>query len=124
MSELGHSGSPIIPTRLEGDIFADTSSRGTSAELPAYSRTAAVQQVARPLTEHKFTLDAPEGNPWLVLKVKSNAPSTKGLPVFVEGQPIAGVVELQLDKPENIKAVVILVSSRSRSTLRSLLFLV
>lgn len=124
MSELGHSGSPIIPTRLEGDIFADTSSRGTSAELPAYSRTAAVQQVARPLTEHTFTLDVPEGNPWLVLKVKSNAPSTKGLPVFVEGQPIAGVVELQLDKPENIKAVVILVSSRSRSTLRSLLFLV
>lgn len=115
MSDLGPPGSSSIPPTLDGDIFADTSSRETSTELPAYSRSATRPQEARPLTEHTFTLETSDRVPWLVLKVKSSAPSTKGLPVFVEGQPITGEVDLRLDKPENIKSVVVSVSFQVRS---------
>ena len=113
MSDSAHpdSTSNAHGDGIDDDLFADDS-REHSTELPAYSRTPSTShQEGRRLTEHKFTLDSPDGRHWLILRVKSNAPSTKGLPVYVEGQPIIGTVELRLDKPENIKAVVVSVSS-------------
>lgn len=105
------SFTPHVGLDSEGLLSADFSQ--SSAELPAYS----VPEVSgsgatRQQTEHVISLTISEKNTyqWLKLKVKSWAPSTKHLPSFVEGTPIMGTVELDLPKPESIKAIVVSVS--------------
>lgn len=95
----------------QGLLSADFSQ--SSAELPAYSSPEVSRSSAtRQQTEHVISLFVSEKNThqWLKLIVKSWAPSAKHLPTFVEGTPITGIVELDLPKPESIKAIVVSVS--------------
>lgn len=46
-----------------------------------------------------------KGQPWLTLKVLSNAPASNYLPFFYEGEPIRGSVTLDRDKEDSIKSI-------------------
>lgn len=56
-------------------------------------------------TEHTYTINNTNEHPWMTLKVKSWASSKNSLPVFIEGQSIEGIVELDLRKSDSINAI-------------------
>jgi len=64
----------------------------------------------RPLREVISTLNTSKGKPWALLKVMSRVGKASEVPAFVEGEPITGTVELNLDKSDHIQAVTIEVS--------------
>ncbi|KAK7437000.1 hypothetical protein VKT23_006714 [Stygiomarasmius scandens] len=80
----------------------------STTSLPAYSRLPTPPlrpRTPRPKTEHVVELSNNSGmggaaskksKPWAVLKVYSNARSSKSLPTFVEGDKITGSVTLDL----------------------------
>lgn len=71
------------------------------ADLPGY--------VARApdYTEHRYQLEDSKGRPWLWLNVKSRSREAKQLPLFFEHDTISGTVEVDLDKAEGSKGVLI-----------------
>ncbi|KAF5339259.1 hypothetical protein D9758_013331 [Tetrapyrgos nigripes] len=79
----------------------------STTSLPAYTRRASPSplRTPRPKTEHVVELSNNSGmggasskksKPWAVLKVYSNARSSKSLPAFVEGERLTGSVTLDL----------------------------
>ncbi|KLO17425.1 hypothetical protein SCHPADRAFT_937119 [Schizopora paradoxa] len=60
---------------------------------------------SRPDTEHVSTLEDSTGRRWLSLLVKSRSPSSSMPPLFYEGQPIHGSVEIDLTRPQSIEEV-------------------
>ncbi len=71
------------------------------AELPGYAARA-------PNTmEHRYQLDDSKSRPWLWLSVKSRSKDAKQLPLFFEHDTISGTVEVDLDKAEGSKGVLI-----------------
>lgn len=61
--------------------------------------------------EHTFTLSkGSQQPPWLTLKLHSYAVSSASTPTFLEGNPVTGVVELDVEKPDDIKDITITVS--------------
>lgn len=83
------------------DIQADDNG---DHDLPAYTRAAASEKAQ---SEYIASLDTSAKRAWLTLKVKSSAPSPNVRPVFSSGQPITGLVQLDLESPDSIKAVLI-----------------
>lgn len=86
------------------------------SELPSYGRAGSSSGAglsSRQRQAHTYTLQNGNKPPWATLHVLSWAPTAKSLPVFFEGQTIEGSVDLDLPKPENIKAITISVSSFS-----------
>lgn len=84
-----------------------------AAELPTYSGPSSRRQgghARRGRTEHIYTIQDVNERPWLALKIKSWASSATSLPVFVEGQEIRGIVELDLKKSDSINAITVTVS--------------
>ena len=65
-------------------------------------------------TECSRALETAKGKKWLQLFVKSRASTSASLPMFFEGDVIAGRVELDLDKAEGCKGVTIRVSALLR----------
>ena len=63
-------------------------------------------------TEHTFSLNNSKGKSWLSLVVKSRSPTAKTLPLFLDGDAIAGEVRVALDKAESAKAVSVSVSTK------------
>jgi hypothetical protein len=59
------------------------------------------------LTQHQYRLTNSKGNdrPWLTLRVSSRSPKSKLLPLFIGKDPISGIVELELAKPETVREV-------------------
>ncbi|KAL1949605.1 hypothetical protein VTO73DRAFT_8486 [Trametes versicolor] len=75
------------------------------AELPGYAARA-------PNTmEHRYQLDDSKGRPWLWLAVKSRSKDAKQLPLFFEHDTISGTVEVDLDKAEGSKGVLISITA-------------
>ena len=68
-------------------------------------------------TEHTFSLNNSKGKAWLSLVVKSRSPTAKTLPLFLDGDAIAGEVRVALDKAESAKAVSVSVSTKIVSLL-------
>lgn len=64
-------------------------------------------------SQHRYCLT--NGNvkgqdrPWLSLLLRSRSPKSENLPMFIGKDAIAGTVELDLTKPENIREVVVTV---------------
>ncbi|PPR02623.1 hypothetical protein CVT24_002194 [Panaeolus cyanescens] len=58
-------------------------------------------------TEHQRSLETAKGRKWLSIFVKSRAGTPASLPVFFQGDVIAGRVEIDLDKAESSKGVTI-----------------
>ena len=64
-------------------------------------------------TEHAITMHDHHGKTWWTLRVNSRSPTPKSLPAFVEGDHITGVVDLNLQKPDHIKSITVVVSTLS-----------
>lgn len=73
----------------------------TDTELPGYVARASNT------TEHQYQLEDSKGQPWLWLTVKSRSKEAKQLPLFFEHDTISGTVEVDLDKAEGSKGVLI-----------------
>ncbi|KAI0708548.1 hypothetical protein C8Q76DRAFT_799799 [Earliella scabrosa] len=58
-------------------------------------------------TEHLYHLTNSRGQPWLTLKVMSDAPASNYLPAFFEGEAITGVVSLHREKEDSIRSITI-----------------
>ncbi|KAH9847696.1 hypothetical protein C2E23DRAFT_847726 [Lenzites betulinus] len=71
------------------------------ADLPGYVARAPDH------TEHRYQLEDSKGRPWLWLNVKSRSREAKQLPLFFEHDTISGTVEVDLDKAEGSKGVLI-----------------
>ena len=90
-------------------------------ELPSYAHAQTQGQQSREASgvglarEHHRFLEGAKGRKWLSIFVKSRANTPASLPVFFEGDTIAGRVEVDLDKAESSKGVSIYVSRRSAS---------
>lgn len=113
----GSSELPVYNTLSLPDFPLDFDVNESDAVLPAYeppdssgNRNASLS-ASRRLVEHKFTLPDSKGRQWLTLRVSSLAQTPTSLPNFYEGIPVAGVVELKLEKPDSISAIVISVSA-------------
>jgi hypothetical protein len=62
------------------------------------------------LTERVYTLETSKKQPWAFLKVNCRPGSATSIPSFIQGEPITGTVELNLEKTEHIVAVTIAVN--------------
>lgn len=92
INELSNQGAPNQP----------------DAELPHYEIRSSTS--SREQTEHVYSLSKGDNQPWLTMKIKSWAPSVKNLPMFRESETMSGIAQIDLRKPEKIKAVVASVS--------------
>ena len=79
-------------------------------ELPSYTPGDARRSRRREQCEHVYHLLDGAGRPWLTLRLKSWALSEKHQPLFIEGGTINGLVEMNLEKTESVKQVVVYVS--------------
>lgn len=65
--------------------------------------------------EHTFTLSkgskSSSQQPWLTMKLYSYAGSSASTPTFFEGKSVNGVVELDIEKPDDIKDITVMVSN-------------
>ncbi|KAF4596561.1 hypothetical protein EYR40_007742 [Pleurotus pulmonarius] len=76
--------------------------------LPVYtpsSPTSPTSQAAR--SEHVVSLQGSKGHKWLSLYVNSRAATAASLPLLFQGDSVTGRVELDLQKEETIKAIVV-----------------
>lgn len=78
-------------------------------EPPTYTPGAGQRARPRERSEHVYHLLNGADKPWLTLRVLSWAPTEKHSPVFIEGETINGLVEMNLEKAENVKQVVVYV---------------
>jgi hypothetical protein len=83
-------------------------------ELPGYTPRAgnshASQDVLPTGSERTISLEDNKGHKWLLLSVKSRAPTPNSLPAFYAGDLISGNVTLDILKSESSKAIVLKVS--------------
>ena len=61
-------------------------------------------------TEHAYELKNTKGRAWLNLRLRSRAPNKSSLPLFMTEDEIKGEVQVDLEKAESSKGVVIAVS--------------
>ncbi|KAF8206241.1 hypothetical protein K438DRAFT_1816872 [Mycena galopus ATCC 62051] len=74
-------------------------------ELPGYTpRPAAPTGAAVYRSEHKYSLEN-KGRPWLFIFIKSRSPNANSGPFFMQGDTVAGRVELDIDKAESLKSI-------------------
>ncbi|KAL5527135.1 hypothetical protein ACEPAG_5926 [Sanghuangporus baumii] len=60
-------------------------------------------------TEYAITMNDHHGKTWWMLRIPSRSANPKSLPTFLEGDPITGFVDLNLQRPDHIKAIIIVV---------------
>ncbi|KAI0636046.1 hypothetical protein C8Q77DRAFT_1101044 [Trametes polyzona] len=75
------------------------------SDLPTYAPRAPES------AEHHYQLEDSKGRPWLWLTVKSRSREARQLPLFFEHDAISGTVEVDLDKAEGSKAVLISITA-------------
>ncbi|KAJ7476230.1 hypothetical protein FB451DRAFT_1397558 [Mycena latifolia] len=82
------------------------STNGGDSGLPGYTNRAvpAVAALGASRSEHKSSLET-KGRHWLFVYVKSRSPSATAPAFFLEGDTVAGRVELDLDKTEAVKGI-------------------
>ncbi|KAF8896107.1 hypothetical protein BD779DRAFT_1724469, partial [Infundibulicybe gibba] len=81
------------------------------SELPKYNAVSPSAAVPSNLTGPHYSSYTcaleNNGDKWLLLSVNSRAPNSTSLPIFTEGDIIAGAVEINLKKRETIKGITI-----------------
>lgn len=90
-----------------------TSLHDDALELPGYSRGVGSRRSVDHF-DHEYSLENSKGHKWLSMSVKSRSTDPRSLPIYYERDIVTGRVQLNLDKPENIKGVVVSVSSSTR----------
>jgi len=94
-------------------------------QLPGYTPRASSSQASHGTTvrnarsEYTISREDHKGRKWLLLSVKSSAPTPDFLPLFYGGDLISGNVTLDILKPESFKSIT---AKASRSLFLSLLF--
>lgn len=83
-----------------------TTLHDAALELPGYSANAPQQPIAAQ-SDHSYALETTKGKKWLSLFVKSRSNDPKSLPLFYEKDVVSGRIELDLEKSETIKGLVI-----------------
>jgi len=85
--------------------------------LPGYTPRAGSSQASQDVltagSEYTTSLEDSKGHKWLLLSVKSRAPTPDSLPAFYSGDLISGNVTLDISKSEPSKAIILKVSYRS-----------
>jgi len=103
MADIDDSPPPFVPV--------------DDAVPPSYHGHGGVQTAATARqTEVVTSLDTSKGKPWVALKVLSRANHVR-IPLIMQGEPIAGTVELDLEKTEHVEAVTLKVHSESSNFL-------
>jgi hypothetical protein len=109
------SSDPVLP----GYHDATTPS---AARPPLSPQTISTSKAPALDTEHHYSLETSNHKAWVTLAVKSRASSANSLPLFVDGDDIAGVVTFDLKKAESVKGVTLSVSyERSGNVLQDLI---
>jgi hypothetical protein len=89
----------------------DTASSHSQISLPSTASIPSAGSTTR--TGHQYSLTNGNGKtndkPWLLLMMTSRSPKSNFLPMFIGKDNIAGRVELELTKPENIREVIVTV---------------
>ncbi|EIN10025.1 hypothetical protein PUNSTDRAFT_133795 [Punctularia strigosozonata HHB-11173 SS5] len=67
-------------------------------------------------TEHTYTLANRKGKPWLTLKLRSRAQQPSFLPSYIEGDEIAGRVELDAEGTNGIREIAVVVKGQVGSS--------
>lgn len=98
---------PFAPYRHN----VNTSVSHSQLSLPSTASIPSAGSTIR--TEHLYSLTNRNGkageDPWLLLMMTSRSPKSEYLPMFIGKDTIAGKVELELTKPENIREVLVTV---------------
>ncbi|KAF5342240.1 hypothetical protein D9611_001661 [Ephemerocybe angulata] len=88
----------------------------SGSELPAYSRRQNTHRpqpiVRREPTEHTFVLTEGKSSPWITLKLRSSAKSSKSLPTYFEKETITGQLEVNAERGDSIQAITATLSGR------------
>ena len=82
----------------------------TDTQLPSYtiaSGRGASSTQASELIEHSYQLEDSKGRPWIWLHVKSRAKDKKSWPLYYEKDVIEGKVEVDFDRTDGPKGVMI-----------------
>ncbi|KAF8574231.1 hypothetical protein K439DRAFT_1399203 [Ramaria rubella] len=89
--------------------FAASVEASRTIVLPGYEehRSPIPTYVSTPVTERVYTLETAKKQPWAFLKVNSRGGRVTSVPLVLQGEPITGTVELDLEKTEHIQEVVI-----------------
>lgn len=114
----------MVPYRLPGTRSTRRRARRmdqTNSELPAYSPTHSPTVPPREPVVHKYSLQNKSGKPWFTLEVSSKAPSPEKIPLIIEGEPVTGLVSLDLDSETRMKSVVVSVRISGRLLLEYIL---
>jgi hypothetical protein len=102
------------PSYLDDEYSAEL------ADLPTYTNSVLRSSAPaspttlreRPVTEHVWTLTTLTKNrAWATLKLQSDAGGPDRPPIWIEGQPIKGSLQLTLDKNSGIEAVSFIVGA-------------
>ena len=84
-------------------IFSNQDTQSPPSPAGSSSSTSSIR------TQHQYCLTIGKGKgndrPWLTLRVNSRSPKSKLLPLFIGKDPISGIVELELIKPETVREV-------------------
>ncbi|KAI0303668.1 hypothetical protein B0F90DRAFT_1309737 [Multifurca ochricompacta] len=88
-----------LQPKLDPSLSPSLTSLRSQASLPYFTSPSHSQ--------HRYRLGSEEGNnrPWLSLLISSRSPKPEFLPVFIGKDVVAGIVELDLMKPESIREV-------------------
>ena len=92
-------------------MAAQTTRHDTALELPGYSTKPPQGTTAQ--SEHSYALETTKGKKWLLLFVKSRSNDPKSLPIFYEKDIVSGRIELDLEKAETIKGLLVSVGNIS-----------
>ncbi len=98
------------PPDYSGPGLTSTSPRPASGRREHRRLTSSAQHtVEHSLSLSKGSKSSPQ-QPWLTLKLHSYAVSSTSTPTFFEGKPVIGLVELHVEKPDDIKDITVTVS--------------
>jgi hypothetical protein len=84
-------------------------------DLPTYTPRRHSSTSSRSQTEHSYHLKNRNDQPWLTLRVNSQATRAQSLPFFFKDDTVTGSVDLNLVKSDHIQAVVLKVRSMNTS---------
>ncbi|KAI0752587.1 hypothetical protein C8Q80DRAFT_1342136 [Daedaleopsis nitida] len=144
LSPIAYNPTPRIDRNLSIHSFRryptvpSVARAAMQADLPQYARTPTQHQhrtsrasanspatrhgsSSRAPTEHLYHLTSSKGSPWLTLKMSSNAPGSKYLPVFFEGEAIGGTVALHREKEDAIRSISVKVVGQMTSSVTDVL---
>jgi hypothetical protein len=92
------------------DFDADSDLPSYSPPAPLRPGVSSAPSITADATTHQWSLTNRNQRPWATLKLKSRARATTHRPYFFQGDILDGEVELNLERPDSIRAIEVEVS--------------